>query len=93
MVERQEAVVVGKRANGQAAVSMVFMLRLSHARFREAESQIILVTDSDHHRSPSYDSNSSVLRGWNIASFELTTLTSSLELQFTATVRLFSLSN
>lgn len=91
MVERQEAVVVGKRANGQAAVSMVFMLRLSHARFREAESQIILVTD--HHRSPSYDSNSSVLRGWNIASFELTTLTSSLELQFTATVRLFSLSN
>lgn len=90
MVERQEAVVVGKRANGQAAVSMVFMLRLSHARFREAESQILV---TDHHRSPSYDSNSSVLRGWNIASFELTTLTSSLELQFTATVRLFSLSN
>lgn len=41
MVERQEAVVVGKRANGQAAVSMVFMLRLSHARFREAESQLV----------------------------------------------------
>lgn len=52
MVERQEAVVVGKRANGQAAVSMVFMLRLSHARFREAESQLV----TDHHRSPSYDS-------------------------------------
>lgn len=89
MVERQEAVVVGKRANGQAAVSMVFMLRLSHARFREAESQLV----TDHHRSPSYDSNSSVLRGCNIASFDLKTLTSSLELQFTATVRLFSLSN